>query len=247
MSRNKQVDRLREGMQKYWTGEITDPVGSALSLMESYRKSVERLCEQREMDSKETEDLFIALNNEIHAVFSDGTIITREDGSTVRLGQLGSNVNSRFDTVEDKARLITIIGMIIVHLRDSCLQSEKAVNKLEGKNTSNYNRLHKVLQELGIWEDVLPGTFDNMLDSFVYAVKNNRNDKKYFEKQFDQSQKDVEELQGVIGHKEKRVKDLLVRIEQQRKDYNLQLATAKQYRKELDAMREDNIRRVAGN
>ena len=130
MSRNKQVDRLEAGMLKYWTGKIVDPVGSALGLMDLLRKNVADLTREQKRDHETIDSIFMNFYSDLsEAGLSEALVINRKNCPNlvpISLGELGwVDSDPKFDTDEDKIRLITIVWMVISSMRNQILDERK--------------------------------------------------------------------------------------------------------------------------
>ena len=211
MSRNKQIDRLREGL-KDLTGVsgIDDPVDSALKLIKI-----------RKEEKKETNELFEALYNElVHAGLREDYVINRRDNTPITLGQLGFIDFSMSDhfklvNVEDKVRLIAIVGMVVDHLRDLVLKERKI-----GAKTL------KDAQEAA----------QSLLDSSYLTNTTFRTTLK------DQDRA-LAECHRIIKDKdEERTYNLEV-IKQLTGELEYQVAATKQYKRELELLYKDDIER----
>jgi len=193
MSRNKQIDRLSVGLEKHANrlgmsmDKIDDPVAFVFELLKERQEEVDKL----ELEKEETNELFGALHDElVHAGCSAGLIINREDNTPITLGELGfSRLNDSVDILEDKARLITIVGMVIKHLRDLVLKEQK----ISGVRKRD---LHNTLMELGLWQDTLPGSYQDMLTRFFDSYEKLEKDRE----QIDIFAKSLNDI--LLSHKE---------------------------------------------
>jgi len=236
MSRNKQVDRLREGLRSL-TGivRIDDPVGSALDIIEIRHK-----------EKRETEDLFQSLHDGLLATgIRSDFVVNRSGAKPISLGELGFvNFQSIFEK-EDKVKLIVIVEMIINHLRDQVLEERKIGD--EGTKRANkevsrvYDCFHDVLFKLGIWKDPMPGTIENMVAILFNSYQEVLNQKR-------KSYSLCAELRIDLDHKQEDLSQSLSVIEQLTGELKYQLAATKQVRRELKLLRRDDIdRAVSGD
>jgi len=223
MSRNKQIDRLREGLEVFnGSGKVKDPVEYVLNLLKNNKQSAETMEQSAVFTEnnlraalKENNELFEALHNElVYAGLRSGTVITC-DNSSVDLGRLGFKDSPNIDTMEDKVRLITIIGMVINHFRDLVLKERKI-----GAKTL------KDAQEAA----------QSLLDSSYLTNTTFRTTLK------DQDRA-LAECHRIIKDKdEERTYNLEV-IKQLTGELEYQVAATKQYKRELELLHKDDIER----
>ena len=272
MSRNKQVDRLREGMQKHWTGKIADPVGSALGLMDVQRKDLA----QAEKDHKhlvdksrdemfslaqiiiEDKEFFEGLHVElVHVGCTERMYINRKDNDPITLGELGFvDHNPSFETNGDRARLIIIVGMVLAHLRDLVLVGRKlgddnvkaerkasdiACSTLSRNLQSMCDDFHRVLMDLGIWKDPMPGGFEEMSNAFAKSYEQMKQRAATLKQQRDKGEGELNAQKYNLDQYWKSFYSQSERMSALIKDRNYQRARANQLEKELDQMRESII------
>jgi|6_EtaG_2_1085325.scaffolds.fasta_scaffold02934_1 hypothetical protein len=241
MSRNKQVDRLLDGINVFIdTDDVKDPVGLALDLLHDQN---EELLEDREF--------FKGLHGEILFVgFREDTVITRRNSTPISLKELGFvNDNPSFATKEDRARLITIVGMILLHQQNQ-LQGQGQVYKGSMETlTKRFNKLcdkfHKTLMELGIWSDPIPGKLEEMLESFRESYSSVDRVRKGLDTLSKQQHERIMQLQVEVDQGDKWREKLCGNISGLVKDLNFQRARADQFEKELKAMRHSIIKSKA--
>ena len=149
MSRNKQVDRLRDGLKgNDAPGVDEDPVSHALRVINEYKEELFTLSQNRIEDKK----FFKALHYEmVHAGFNEQLVINRPGKTPVSLATLGFNrLYPKIDTAEDRDRLIAIIGMVIVSMRNQILDerqvSDKDLNNLTKKLESTRENHKNVVE-----------------------------------------------------------------------------------------------------
>jgi len=262
MSRNKQVDRLREGLKRHIAGrsgltsspirtdvdinKIKDVVDFALQVIRGRQATVNRLEQEQEITGKETEALFQSLHD---SLLSTGIrrdfVVNRSGAKPISLGELGFVEFQSIFEKEDKVKLIVIVEMIINHLRDQVLEERKIGD--EGTKRANkevsrvYDCFHDVLFKLGIWKDPMPGTIENMVAILFNSYQEVLNQKR-------KSYSLCAELRIDLDHKQEDLSQSLSVIEQLTGELKYQLAATKQVRRELKLLRRDDIdRAVSGD
>jgi len=229
MSRNKQVDRLREeliirgetfpgkedGNDVIRDATVTsDPVSYSLELIdhlvgqiEDYKDEMFILSQNRIEDKK----FFKSLHYEmVHAGFNEQLVINRPGKTPVSLATLGFNrLYPKIDTAEDRARLIAIISMVIVSMRDQILDEKK-------KSLDNISIMDKRLEKAYELHQHVVDCFDSKIKKLKDTVQ----------------LRDDEITRSCVV-----IKDITEELKYQ------VAATTKQYKRELDALRLDIIDR----
>jgi len=252
MSRNKQVDRLREGLDVFIdSGDIKDPVEAALGLLIDQRDDIKSLVNIIVEDKEFFEGLHAEMFNQ---GCSEGLVINHKGkGSgtySISLGELGwVNNNPKIETAEDRARLIAINGMVMAHLRDSVLEqkvSKRFLKRANDQYSRATDKLHKTLMEVGIWKDPMHGEFYGMLDLFARSYEQMKQRAATLKQQRDEGEgilnalrKDLESSKTWIRSQDDNINSLI-------KELNYQRARADQLEKELNAMRKSIIKSKTG-
>jgi len=261
MSRNKQVDRLVEGLVDINNGQMSesdlkDPVAYALRLVGDQRDEMFTLA-QIILEDKE---FFEGLHTEMHrAGCREALVISRKGNTDISLAALGwFDRNPKFETREERARLIAINGFVMAHLRDTLIKEIKSNKVSIEQLTKNYNKLcdklHKTLMDVGIWKDPMCGGFEEMLQIFALSYEK----MKQFAADFKKERDDGKELSNVqqnnskflldqrdqqIDEQKRALSDCYKVIEDLTKELKHQTATTKQYKRENGLMRADFINR----
>jgi hypothetical protein len=201
MSRNKQVDKLRKGLQEFWIGKISDPVTAALNLIKTYRKSQVKAAERTSEFKQETKNLFEALHIIlINAGYAENVHINRRNAEAIKFGELGFvNKDPQLETKEDKALLITLTWLALedikirgeLRLKNAEKETNKAVDILEADITNEQNYRHESeiraeklrdeLRDAKVELDIQAGVLKDLTEQLSYQVSATRQYKRELE------------------------------------------------------------------
>jgi hypothetical protein len=246
MSRNKQIDRLRIGLDEHIKSrgkaglvdidKIENVVDFALSIIRGRQGEVDRLQTVLDDDYK----LFYQLRSEFTGLCYNGsTIISRPfPALDISLEELGWNDNA-LHTTEERALFISIIWLIIKDLQ----------NKIKWfKNDRNilYGHLRTRMIDAGMVNDSCPSTikkdtdFGELIDLAVSVYIDTEELRKRSEKNKEEANKTVLSQEGTIEKQSVIISELTDEL-------RYQTATSKLYKRESDLLRKDIIdREVSG-
>jgi len=256
MSRNKQVDRLREGLNAVNAPrEDEDPVTFALKIINDYKDEVFSLAKI----ILEDREFFKGLHAEmVHQGCSQDLIINRKGSNPISLGELGFNrLHPKFKTKEDRAKLIAINGMVMASMCDQVLSEREASRKELNRSNMDYTLvcdfLHKTLRDLNIWNTHI-GSFKDMLTTFVAAFTVESDKSYHLQNSLDSvhrchvsitavKQSEIDSLRRMLKRRDDEIDRSCVVIKDLTEDLKYQVVTTKQYKRELDLLRADIINR----
>mgnify|MGYP004002836241 FL=1 len=262
MSRNKQVDKLANGLVEVLDhGQMTekdlkDPVQYALDQLRIQKDEMFSLTKMIIEDKEFFEELHAEMFSQ---GCSEALVINRKSRSDVTLGMLGwVNQNPKFETREDRAKIIAINGMVMAHLRGLVLEERKTNKRFLKRANEQYSKatdkLNTTMMELGIWKDPMPGEFYGMLDLFGRSYEQMHKFADEFRQQRDIAEASLKTSQynakTLLDQRDLQISDqkgemarLYKVIEDMTQELKYQNAAAKQYARENDMLRADIIKR----
>jgi len=250
MSRNKQIDRLREGLTQYISesdlsiDKIKDPVDFALQVIKVRQAAILSLRAEQEKSDKEVKELFRHLHKTLLTYgYDESAMIARGmNNSTSTLKEMGFSNTLKAETREDKVLLLVLLWYIMGDLKAkvsrTSVENGRDLRKAVRKNETNIDFLHSEMLSLGLWDDILPvgeNTFKDMVNHFV--------------SQYRIMQKDFNSLDILSLDQQNRwirqgedIQQQNLVIKELTKELKAQTATTRQVKRELALLREDDIR-----